>query len=145
MHPTPSPGQANFTLMTECTPESRRYYSVYSVVRSVREGGMDSGQSITTQISPGAETLSSSQPGGPPFWVIALAYSSIVRQTSMRLLCNCKQLSRAFFYCVPFNISLISHIPLISLAPPSPSRRLKWESLAIFPLLPNFFAGLLLS
>ncbi len=23
--------QANFTLMTECTPESRRYYSVYSV------------------------------------------------------------------------------------------------------------------
>jgi hypothetical protein len=31
MHPPPSPGQANFTLMTECTPESRRYYSVYSV------------------------------------------------------------------------------------------------------------------
>jgi hypothetical protein len=30
--PRPSPGQANFTLMTECTPESRRYYSVYSVV-----------------------------------------------------------------------------------------------------------------
>ncbi len=24
--------QANFTLMTECTPESRRYYSAYSVV-----------------------------------------------------------------------------------------------------------------
>ncbi len=24
--------QADFTLMTECTPESRRYYSVYSVV-----------------------------------------------------------------------------------------------------------------
>ncbi len=23
--------QANFTLMTECTPESRRYYSVYSM------------------------------------------------------------------------------------------------------------------
>ncbi len=31
MHPPPSPAQANFTLMTECTPESRRYYSVYSV------------------------------------------------------------------------------------------------------------------
>ncbi len=31
MHPPPSPGQANFTLMTECTPESRCYYSVYSV------------------------------------------------------------------------------------------------------------------
>ncbi len=31
MHPPPSPDQANFTLMTECTPESRRYYSVYSV------------------------------------------------------------------------------------------------------------------
>jgi hypothetical protein len=29
--PIPSPAQANFTLMTECTPESRRYYSVYSV------------------------------------------------------------------------------------------------------------------
>jgi hypothetical protein len=27
--------QANFTLMTECTPESRRYYSVYSVVYAV--------------------------------------------------------------------------------------------------------------
>ncbi len=26
--------QANFTLMTECTPESRRYYSVYSVDKS---------------------------------------------------------------------------------------------------------------
>jgi hypothetical protein len=31
VHPPPSPGQVNFTLMTECTPESRRYYSVYSV------------------------------------------------------------------------------------------------------------------
>ncbi len=29
--PPPSPAQPNFTLMTECTPESRRYYSVYSV------------------------------------------------------------------------------------------------------------------
>jgi hypothetical protein len=32
VHPPLSPAQANFTLMTECTPESRRYYSVYSVV-----------------------------------------------------------------------------------------------------------------
>jgi hypothetical protein len=32
----PSPGQANFTLMTECTPESRRYYSVYSVIHTVQ-------------------------------------------------------------------------------------------------------------
>jgi hypothetical protein len=31
VHPPPSPAQANFTLMTECTTESRRYYSVYSV------------------------------------------------------------------------------------------------------------------
>ncbi len=31
MHPPPSPAQANFTLITECTPQSRRYYSVYSV------------------------------------------------------------------------------------------------------------------
>jgi hypothetical protein len=31
VHPPPSPAQPNFTLMTECTPESRRYYSVYSV------------------------------------------------------------------------------------------------------------------
>ncbi len=30
--PPPSPAQVNSTLMTECTPESRRYYSVYSVV-----------------------------------------------------------------------------------------------------------------
>jgi hypothetical protein len=33
--PPTSPAQANFTLMTECTPESRRYYSVYSVDRTV--------------------------------------------------------------------------------------------------------------
>jgi hypothetical protein len=26
--------QANFTLMTECTPESGRYHSVYSVLQS---------------------------------------------------------------------------------------------------------------
>jgi hypothetical protein len=29
--PPPSPARANFTLMTECTPESSGYYSVYSV------------------------------------------------------------------------------------------------------------------
>jgi hypothetical protein len=29
--PPSSPAWPNFTLMTECTPESRRYYSVYSV------------------------------------------------------------------------------------------------------------------
>jgi hypothetical protein len=33
VHPPPSPARANFTLMTECTPESRGCYSVYSVVR----------------------------------------------------------------------------------------------------------------
>ena len=27
--PPPSPAWPNFTLMTECTPESRRYYSLY--------------------------------------------------------------------------------------------------------------------
>jgi hypothetical protein len=32
VHPPPSPAWANFTLMTECTPESSRCYSVYSVV-----------------------------------------------------------------------------------------------------------------
>ncbi len=36
MHPPPSPARANFTLMTECTPESRRYYSVYSVEESLK-------------------------------------------------------------------------------------------------------------
>jgi hypothetical protein len=30
--PPPPPAQPNFTLMTDCTPESRRYYSVYSVL-----------------------------------------------------------------------------------------------------------------
>jgi hypothetical protein len=38
VHPPPSPAQANFTLMTECTPESSRYYSVYSVVTGMGEG-----------------------------------------------------------------------------------------------------------
>jgi hypothetical protein len=32
VHPPPSPTWANFTLMMEFTPESSRYYSVYSVV-----------------------------------------------------------------------------------------------------------------
>jgi hypothetical protein len=32
VHPPPSPAWANFTLMMECTPESSRCYSVYSVV-----------------------------------------------------------------------------------------------------------------
>jgi hypothetical protein len=35
VHPPPSPARANFTLMTECTPESSRYYSVYSVIVTV--------------------------------------------------------------------------------------------------------------
>ena len=30
MHPPPLPARANFTLMTECTPESSGCYSVYS-------------------------------------------------------------------------------------------------------------------
>ncbi len=32
VHPPPSPARANFTLMTECTPESSGCNSVYSVV-----------------------------------------------------------------------------------------------------------------
>ncbi len=32
VHPPPAPAWANFTLMMECTPESSRCYSVYSVV-----------------------------------------------------------------------------------------------------------------
>jgi hypothetical protein len=32
VHPPPSPARANFTLITECTPEGSRCNSVYSVV-----------------------------------------------------------------------------------------------------------------
>ncbi len=32
MHPPPSPARTDFTLITECTPESSGCYSVYSVV-----------------------------------------------------------------------------------------------------------------
>ncbi len=39
MHPPPSPAQTNFTPMTECTRESRRYYSVNSVVVSTEVEG----------------------------------------------------------------------------------------------------------
>ena len=35
MHPPPSPARSNFTLVTECTPESSRCNSVYSVVKFV--------------------------------------------------------------------------------------------------------------
>ncbi len=44
MHPPPSPARANFTLMTECTPESSGYNSVYSVevtVNSKEENSYD--------------------------------------------------------------------------------------------------------
>ncbi len=35
MHPPPSPAGTDFTLITECTPESSGFNSVYSVVRSI--------------------------------------------------------------------------------------------------------------
>jgi hypothetical protein len=35
VHPPPSPARANFTLITECTPESSGCNSVYSVVQTV--------------------------------------------------------------------------------------------------------------
>jgi hypothetical protein len=35
-HPPPSPARVNFTLMTECTPESSDCYSVYSVVFTLK-------------------------------------------------------------------------------------------------------------
>ena len=40
--PPPSPARANFTLMTECTPESSGCYSVYSVADTgaVEAGGV---------------------------------------------------------------------------------------------------------
>jgi hypothetical protein len=38
VHPPPSPARANFTLMTECTPESSGYDSVYSVVPALSTG-----------------------------------------------------------------------------------------------------------
>jgi hypothetical protein len=36
VHPPPSPARANFTLMTECTPENSGGYSVYSVGYTVQ-------------------------------------------------------------------------------------------------------------
>jgi hypothetical protein len=38
VHPTPSPARANFTLITECTPESSGCNSVYSVVVTREKG-----------------------------------------------------------------------------------------------------------
>jgi hypothetical protein len=53
VHPPPSPAWANFTLMMECTPESSRCYSVYSVAiplayPSRKEGGLSLVQMIST-------------------------------------------------------------------------------------------------
>jgi hypothetical protein len=36
--PPPSPARVNFTLMTECSPESSGYYSVHSVVPCIAGG-----------------------------------------------------------------------------------------------------------
>ncbi len=36
MHPPPSPAKTNFTLITECTPESSGCSSVYSVGKTVQ-------------------------------------------------------------------------------------------------------------
>ena len=57
MDPPPSPGQANFTLMTECTPESRRYYSVYSVVPALPLFKMDIYKPWTRTLEAGANSL----------------------------------------------------------------------------------------
>jgi hypothetical protein len=38
VHPPPSPARANFTLMTDCTPESSSCYSVYSVAGTMVRG-----------------------------------------------------------------------------------------------------------
>ncbi len=35
VHPPPLPAWANFTFMMECTPESSRCYTVYSVVQTL--------------------------------------------------------------------------------------------------------------
>jgi hypothetical protein len=40
VHPPPSPARANFTLMSECTPESSACYSVYSVLHTVLQLSM---------------------------------------------------------------------------------------------------------
>jgi hypothetical protein len=39
VHNLPSPASANFTLMMDCTPESSRCYSVYSVGRKIEWEG----------------------------------------------------------------------------------------------------------
>jgi hypothetical protein len=43
MHPPPSQVWANLTLMMECTPESSRCYSVYSVAASKKAHTMSHG------------------------------------------------------------------------------------------------------
>ncbi len=52
MHPLPSPARANFTLMTECSPESSGCYSVYSVVASL---ATPLGQMVETPLASGGE------------------------------------------------------------------------------------------
>jgi hypothetical protein len=55
VHPPPSPARANFTLMTECTPESSDCNSVYSVARPAAillqkngEGGWEKEENVKT-------------------------------------------------------------------------------------------------
>jgi hypothetical protein len=49
VHPPPSPARANFTLITECTPESSGCNSVYSVPLPMgyREGEGEWGRTIS--------------------------------------------------------------------------------------------------
>ncbi len=65
--PPPSPVWTNFTLMIECTPESSRCYSVYSVVRSGwrRGAGSPSSAALPATQHPGRP-----HPGG--LWSITL-------------------------------------------------------------------------
>jgi hypothetical protein len=51
VHPPPSPARANFTLMTECTPESSGCNSVYSVVsRAERGSAADCGHPVPMSV-----------------------------------------------------------------------------------------------
>ncbi len=75
MHPPPSPARNDFTLITECTPESSGCNSVYSVVPMIAEKAslvyiLNRGRILGRNMGNSQIVLSNGTPPPPPAKVV---------------------------------------------------------------------------
>ncbi len=93
VHPPPSTAQANFTLMTECTPESRRYYSVYSVAGNHPSFLVNFIHSARSSVSVGNEKIKHSR-NWNCFYTISLSSIALCKIFTPRGLISAHTLDR---------------------------------------------------